>query len=106
MYTTGVTELSIIDVRLEAEGKVSGKTVGKVLRVELNKGRAIGSDSAELGIALGAALDDAPGAALGVVLGAAAGRMLGVAGAASDGAVGMVLRSIEIEERRLTISTE
>nr|POE55547.1 hypothetical protein CFP56_67892 [Quercus suber] len=79
---------------LEDEGKGSGKTVGKVLRVELNERRAIGLGSAESGAALGTALGVAPC------------RILGAAGAASDGAVGMVLRSIEIEEGRLSVSTD
>ena len=74
--------MDLLSVGLETEDKGSGKTVGKGLGVELNKGRTTGSSFAELGAAPGAV------------------------DVASDGAVGMVLGSIEIEEGRLLIPTD
>ena len=90
--------MDLLRVGLEAEGKVSGETVRKVLRLEFNEGMAIGSSFVESGVALGAAV----------------GKVLGAAGAALDGAAGRVLGStlivevgsIEIEEGRLTVSID
>ena len=90
--------MDLLSVGLETEDKGSGKTVGKGLGVELNKGRTTGSSFAELGAAPCVALD----AALGDAVGAAPGAV----DVASDGAVGMVLGSIEIEEGRLLIPTD
>ena len=49
--------MDLLRVGLEAEGKVSGETVSKVLRLEFNEGMAIGSGFAESGVALGVCLD-------------------------------------------------
>ena len=67
--------MDLLRVGLEAEGKVSGETVRKVLRLEFNEGRAIGSSFAESGVALGAAVS----------------KVLGATSAALDGAAGRVL---------------
>ena len=87
--------MDLLRVGLEAEGKVNGETVRKVLRLEFNEGMAIGSSFAESGVALGAVVS----------------KVLGATSAALDGAAGRVLGStlivevgsIEIEEGRLTV---
>ena len=97
--------MDLLRVGLEVEGEVSGETVGKVLRVEVNEGMATRSGSTESGVTLDAAL--------GVALDGVASRMLGAAGTTLDVAVGRVLgstsevegMSIEIEEGRLIGST-
>ena len=87
--------MDLLRVGLEAEGKVNGETVRKVLRLEFNEGMAIGSSFAESGVALGAAVDKVLGAALD----GAAGRVLGSTLIVEVG-------SIEIEEGRLTVSID
>ena len=87
--------MDLLRVGLEAEGKVSGETVRKVLRLEFNEGMAIGSSFAKSGVALGAAV----GKVLGAALDGAAGRVLG-------SILIMEVGSIEIEEGRLTVSID
>ena len=118
--------VDLLSVGLKIEDKGSGIAVGKGLGIELNK-ETTWLDSTELGVALGdalgiavcpapwaaveAALGDAggaaswaaPGATLGIAPGATLGTTPGAAlgtapGNAADGAIGMVLERIEVEE--------
>ena len=87
--------MDLLRVGLEAKGKVSGETVGKVLRLEFNEGMKIGSGSVELGAALAATLD------------VAAGKVLGAAGAALDDAIGRVLGSTsDVEGMSIDVEVE
>ena len=110
--------MDLLSVGLEVEDKGSGITVGKGLGIELNRGTTW-SGFAKLGAALGVALDTtlgdaggaaswaAPGAALGTTPGVALGAALGTApGATSNGAIGMVLERIEMEEGESLIPTD
>ena len=101
--------MDLLRVGLEAEGKVSGETIGKVLRLEFNEGMTIGSGSAELGVALAATLDVAADKVLdaaGAALDDAIGRVLGSTSDVEGMSIDVEVESIEIEEGRLIVLTD
>ena len=97
--------MDLLRVGLEAEGKVSGETVRKVLRLEFNEGMAIGSGFVESGVALGAAVGKVLGAA-GAALDGAAGKVLGSTSDVEGMSIDVEVESIEIEEGRLIVLTD